>query len=278
MAIHERYEPDRWQSQRDEYKDRWFDPTAEPGALCALLAQRQMLERSRDLGRRVPTDIFTFFPGEPQDRSVTKIGGLPYRPAAMPWPRGHLSYEDDVELRSKEEWLTILDLAPEFSAEEDEWLNDMYRPLHFLAQFNFADSRDLTGELPGDVLLLFGDPQSTPFITYYEWHNLGIEELVLSEQIPALYLEFGPREPPPCYGQIFRTCDYPDAESAERDHYQLFQWEATRIGGVPFSAQLIAEHLPGRHLCTLHGLASSDVNIFVNIDEDGRLHWIDECT
>ena len=27
------------------------------------------------------------------------------------------------------------------------------------------DSRDLAGKIPGDVLLLFGDPESTPFIT-----------------------------------------------------------------------------------------------------------------
>ena len=59
---------------------------------------------------------------------------------------------------------------------------------------------------------------------------------------------------------------------------RLFCWEATRIGGIPFTAQGMASRLPGRPLCTLNGIASSDVNVFVNIDTYGNLYWRDECT
>lgn len=39
-----------------------------------------------DPGRAIPTDVFVFSLGEPARREVTKVGGLPYRPAADPWP------------------------------------------------------------------------------------------------------------------------------------------------------------------------------------------------
>jgi uncharacterized protein YwqG len=53
---------------------------------------------------------------------VTKVGGLPYRPADAPWPK-------DVT----------------------------GSPLRFIAQLCFVDSRDLVPSLPGDVLLVFGN-------------------------------------------------------------------------------------------------------------------------
>ena len=34
----------------------------------------------------VPTDVFVFGKGEPASREVTKVGGVPYWPAARPWP------------------------------------------------------------------------------------------------------------------------------------------------------------------------------------------------
>ena len=35
---------------------------------------------------RVPTDVFVWSRGEPDQRAVTKIGGLPYRIKEEPWP------------------------------------------------------------------------------------------------------------------------------------------------------------------------------------------------
>src|SRR5438105_1740921 len=69
------------------------------------------------LGPSVPTDVFVLAKGEPKRRDVTKVGGLPYRPADLEWPER----PDKV-------------------------------PFTFLAQFQFGGSRDLVGRLPGDVL------------------------------------------------------------------------------------------------------------------------------
>ncbi len=68
----------------------------------------------------IPTDVFVFGKGEPPKPEITKIGGLPYWPSSKPWPTTHDG-----------------------------------KPIHFLAQFNFADSKDVTGELPGQLLLVF---------------------------------------------------------------------------------------------------------------------------
>ncbi len=76
---------------------------------------------------RSPTDQIFFTTGEPAERSVTEVAGLPYRAAGLPRPR-----------------------------------TDDGRPMTLLAQFCFAESRDLVGKLPGDVLLIFGeDHQAT---------------------------------------------------------------------------------------------------------------------
>src|SRR5262249_17436874 len=96
---------------------------------------------------RTPTDVFVFAKGEPPRRELTKVGGLPYWPARRAWPR-----------------------------------DDEGNPLAFLAQFCFADSRDITGELPGDVLLIFTRLDAR--ITRYpcpDWEQMHFEWLPLGE-------------------------------------------------------------------------------------------------
>src|SRR6185312_12876038 len=56
---------------------------------------------------RVPTDVFVWNRGEPENRAVTKIGGLPYRASGKSWP-----------------------IAPSGV------------PMNFVAQVCFADSKD----------------------------------------------------------------------------------------------------------------------------------------
>ena len=68
----------------------------------------------------MPTDIFLLNLGEPEQRAVTKVGGLPYRAAGKPWP-----------------------------------IAQSGAPMTFLTQFCFVDSRDLVPPLPGDMLLVF---------------------------------------------------------------------------------------------------------------------------
>ncbi|WNZ27905.1 DUF1963 domain-containing protein [Leptolyngbya sp. NK1-12] len=172
-----------------------------------------------------PTDVFIFAEGESPKREITKIGGLPYRAAQQAWP--HTASN---------------------------------RPLTFIAQFCFADSHDIVGKLPGDLLLLFAEcdaygpildqEDSTlaqPSIEV-EWVNLGEFPLVSVEMIPAVEWQ-----PFPCYGSIFRTDDYPDIDRYEfpaiSDDLPTI-YSATKIGGSPDWIQQ-PEPLPGRFLAQL---------------------------
>jgi hypothetical protein len=124
-------------------------------------------------GDALPTDVFVFGKGEPPRRDCTKVGGLPYWPAGKPWPR-----------------------------------TGDGTPYHFLAQFNFADSRDLITNLPGDVLLLLTDgPEEwteDPDRLRFEWLPMGLEPC--PEFAPPIPREFAgsfyaaiwmpPRRPP----------------------------------------------------------------------------------
>jgi hypothetical protein len=113
------------------------------------------------------TDAVRFLPGEPAQRFVTKVGGLPYRPADLAWPRA------------------------------------AYRtPLTFLAQFCFRDSQDLVGRLPGDVLLLFAADEDEVVgdgDLWYEWYPLGLADLIPPEKVPQTAWQIAP-----CYGLLQR--------------------------------------------------------------------------
>lgn len=153
----------------------------------------------------VPTDVVIFARGEPARREVTKVGGLPYWPAAKPWPHTAAG-----------------------------------KPMFFVAQLCFADSTELTGRLPGDLLLVFGNPESmwgdeeddedAPGVRL-EWMRVGSEPLVTPGEVPETEWALSP-----CYGALHRTRDYPGAEqlfSQYRYSYQLNVFEGTKIGGLP---------------------------------------------
>jgi hypothetical protein len=151
------------------------------------------LERERvgvPEGAGVPTDIFLWGQGEPKDRTLTKVGGLPYWPFEKAWPVG-----EDGELV-------------------------------FLAQFNFVDSKDLVGELPGDLLLLFSDAR----FSWAEgnraglvpmWVRLGTERLIVERTLPKVKNPFFKG-----YGVIHRAMDW----AGEGDGGRVL--DATKIGGV----------------------------------------------
>jgi hypothetical protein len=183
--------------------------------------------------RSLPTDIFIFAEGEPLRRETTKIGGIPYLPANRHWPR----------LPSG-------------------------KPLTFVAQFCFADSHDLTGELPGDVLLIFvesdeygldlnwADEAEMKRQIVFEWVSIGDFPLVTAAMIPKTKWK-----PFPCYGAIFRAYDYPDLDKfayPETANYIPTINSATKIGGVPEWIQY-EELLPGRFLCELNSTMAEGV-------------------
>jgi len=207
-----------------------------PLDLCQIEASRRSFGGQVDWGEPQPTDVFVMADGEPPDRHVTKLGGLPYRPADAPWPA-----------------------------------TEAGKPLQFLAQINFTDSRDIVGELPGDLLLVFqaeGDWEQT----YLEWQPLGLTDLARAEHLPPSDFPFLP-----CYGYICRTAAYPNAvgasdATARRDgHARLAEsevacFQATQIGAAPYFIQdSDPDELPGRILCTLSSVIPNGC---------ARWHWV----
>jgi hypothetical protein len=131
--------------------DRWSAEAAErQRARLAAYREGDPFQRQRKPGRWNVSDVMLVHEGEPADRFVTKLGGLPYRPASVAWPRCH------------------------------------GEPMVFFGQVCFADSCDLFDPLPGDVLLLFthDEHDHTCGNIHYEWYPLGIEGLVNSTDIP----------------------------------------------------------------------------------------------
>jgi hypothetical protein len=164
------------------------------------------VEELRDIhglreGTAIPTDIFVFGKGESPRREATKIGGMPYWPADHPWPTG-----DDGS------------------------------PLYFLAQVNFADSRDLfPTPLPGDVLLfLVEDPEDylEADLMLFQWLPLGLPPVSHFDR-SLMATTAGP-----FYGAIHRSADYPEASGkASRagvsQYFNLPILNGTKIGGAP---------------------------------------------
>jgi hypothetical protein len=178
-------------------------------------------------GRAVPTDVFVFGKGEAPRRDGTKVGGIPYWPADRPWPRTPTG-----------------------------------APYHFLAQFNFADSRDLFSDLPGDVLLILVHGSEEWFWELeqirFEWLPSGLT--VCSRFDESLIWEnIGP-----FFGALSRTADYPDAvgraSALEVSRaYELPILEGTKIGGLPHLIQG-GDDTAGEFLCQLGSIqAAPDV-------------------
>ena len=58
-----------------------------PSHLCDVEQLRHELRDVIEWGSPVPMDVFVMGDGEPVNRHATKIAGLPFRPADMPWLR-----------------------------------------------------------------------------------------------------------------------------------------------------------------------------------------------
>jgi hypothetical protein len=212
---------------------RVYDITG-PYEIAVIEQQRVRSYAQRGDLQREPTDIFVWNRGEPENRAVTKISGLPYRAAGKPWPTSPFGM-----------------------------------PLNFVAQINFADSRDLVPALPGDLFLIFiegkewrykdevhynfswGDGDERDSTVVLEWATLGNAPLVSAEEVPET-----PWRILPCYGAIHRSFDYPDAAEytypfVARQLPAVFG--ATKIGGVcPWLNY--EDDVPGTYLCSLSSI------------------------
>lgn len=201
------------------------------------------------VGPTVATDVFVFGKGKPPRPECTQIGGDPFWPAGRNWPT-----------------------------------DDGGNPYKFFAQINFADSKDLVGELPGDLLLIFiGDEEEWffhPMQVKFEWVTLGSE--IQSEFDRSLIANAGG----PFYGAIYRTADYPDAETkfddvvaeespnlsvwsstpdwatpevritTELQLYKLPILNGTKIGGLPSFIQNGGD-LSGQFLCQVASIQAA---------------------
>jgi hypothetical protein len=173
-----------------------------PYHLAILKQVRQEASTILVPDRRVAVDAFAFALGEPDRRDVTKTGGLPYWPAADPWPQIHNA------------------------------------PALFLAQLSFLDSHQTITDLPSDILLVFGHRAWVeveewdgwrPDLVFF-WQRIGNQTLIATDQVPT-----AGRNLLACFGAIHRTYDYPDAIE---DMNQVPRWRngsvlnGTKIGGA----------------------------------------------
>jgi hypothetical protein len=222
-----------------------------PADLALTEQMRRQVGKSRDLGKAVPTDIFLLGVGRPKLPYLTKVGGVPYRPADKPWPTS----SDGT-------------------------------PLTFFAQFCFLDSQDLTSSnLPGDVMMVFirdwdslSDPKKTDNYCI-EWSRVAVPNPVDAAHCPKPRVKI-----PEYYGVIYRTNDYPASEEVFRQeghdsYWLLARTQATRIGGDTWFIQYDRD--PRRKgeslLCTFNcvyfkGDVRSDVRFpFVNVESSKQL-------
>ena len=194
-----------------------------------VMVENQRAEIADELSRlhHIPSEVFTFSIGEPEDPTATKIGGVPFRQRDKPWPQ-YSGYD--------------------------------YR---FLAQFNFRHSRDLVGETPEELLLIFASEDFCDI--HLEWTSLEIDPLPRGADIPS------PEPMVNCHAIPYRTIDYYDP--SHNPCYKLTALAANKIGGIPCEVKgEIAEGcfckevdfdddsdepIMGRHLCTLSSLQTS---------------------
>lgn len=186
---------------------------------------------------RVPTDVFLYGRGEPARREVTKIGGLPYWPARRPRPHTRAG-----------------------------------SPMTFVFQFCFADSRDIVGDLPGDVLLYFSEDILVDWDddgrSLFEWMTLGETDLIEPGALPET-----PWKITPVYGAIYRTYDYPKFYEDQEGLYWLGALNGTKIGGQPFWIQWPHDEPV---LCTCGSVAPRQGVAFPYVNVEGSLTAEDE--
>ncbi|MCP3933075.1 MAG: DUF1963 domain-containing protein [Bacteroidetes bacterium] len=209
--------PNEYKSETDiERHIRLMSPNADivtsPFHLAVMEQLRSETSFSKYSLQEALTDLFVFNYGEPSNRTVTKIGGLPYWPKAKKWPT-----------------------------------DEAGQPMIFIGQLNFLDSADHIGTLPGDILLVFGseslgeymmpsDSESLKFI----WQNLSENaNLVQLKDIPDTSWQLSS-----IWGDLYRTKDYIEESelelSEDEEHiFDLFVWQGTKIGGEPYWIQEI---------------------------------------
>jgi hypothetical protein len=185
----------------------------------------------------VPCDLFVWGTGEPPDRRLTRVGGVPWLPKRMRWPviRGVVTT--------------------------------------FLCQFDFRDSRDLKGQraadpLPGDLLLVFVADEYSALSANnkkmrFLWVSAEETDVISAADVPT---PTSPFDFVTAWGVRYRTEDVPskwerayeisDAVGDGRCWKLPVLW-GTKIGGVPYNSQHNHREVPPDYLCQLVSIQAS---------------------
>ena len=167
------------------------------------LAVVEQLRQELFTGKRfetVSTAVFVFSNGEPPDRRMTKLGGLPFRSANKAWP-----------------------------------CDSRGRPLAFVGQLNFIDIPAAADPpLPAEILLVFADLDDPLDVDnlQFEWVGMDLTE-PLVHQAPGHNLDA-------IFGVIHKTWDVVTLDEADfeqieqcRRYWLLLELEGTKIAGCP---------------------------------------------
>lgn len=193
-----------------------------PAHLCNIELVRKQYANSVDLGRSVPVDIFLWSIAPTEKPFLTKLGGVPHRESAKSWP------------------------------------TDDSKPYTFVAQFCFADSRDIISDkIPGDVLLIFfkdADSIYDPDSIHVEWSSIDLDSPITADQCPAPSFTV-----PQLSGHIYRTNEYPDSWNVfeQGGHYQCYLFpttQSTKIGRETFFTQNDPRGPNDELLCALNSV------------------------
>lgn len=140
----------------------------------------------------------------------------------------------------------------------------------FVGQISFVDSGDIVRGLPGQLLLIFVDPDNTlEKVSYlFEWVGLDEDEPMARSEMPNVHYtwrpgrmaekrgavaELRPFEPFACHGVIYRTFDIrPDDADPRADvaGSNIGIIEGTKIGGIGEGMQH-SPHLAGAFIASL---------------------------
>ena len=174
--IHERFDVDDWVeafplTQMNASTDV---PMTLAGPLPVAYREQvisQVRNAGGELGEPAPVDLCIWQFGDSPRRDVTKVGGVPYWPLKEPWPT-----------------------------------SENGRPYTFVAQFCFADSRDILPSLPGDLLSILATEDDYSDIEC-AWFEIGEGDLLDAQSLPTLQWTIQP-----CHAVLHRTAEYPQAE------------------------------------------------------------------
>jgi len=222
MAVHERLNLDHWlhefplqrfideqkawcQKYERPFSDNWLPEVSVISSPIHLAVVEQIrssiFDRGHDLGPSSPADLFLWRICEYSEGPITRIGGKAFRDRSTPWPTTNNG-----------------------------------RPLSFLAQISFLDSKDLVPhDMPGEVLSMYGTWTGSGYVDMeslvFEWASLEGGQSQSNHDVPEWKF---------CAeGVIHRTVCYPECDESVHstgiDVPDLFQ--ATQISTHPFRIQ-----------------------------------------